>query len=82
MGDTLRLDALQMPQGVTLLDDPETVVATVTQPMREEEAEPVEGEAAAEGEAPEGEAGAEEAAAEGDADAGTGESGEPGTVEG
>ena len=79
MGDTLRLDALQMPQGVTLLDDPETVVATVTQPMREEEPEPVEGEEGAEGETPEGEAGAEEAAAEGDADAG--ESGESDTTE-
>jgi len=53
---------------VKLLDDlEETVVATVTQPMREEEPEPVEGEegeAAAEGE----EAAAEgETAAEGDA---------------
>jgi large subunit ribosomal protein L25 len=80
MGDTLRLDALQMPQGVTLLDDPETVVATVTAPMREEEPEPVEGEEGAE--VPEGEAAAEEAAADGEADAGTGEPGEPGTVEG
>lgn len=80
IGDTLRLDGLTMPEAVTLLDDPETVVATVTQPMREEEPEPVEGEEGAE--TPEGEAGAEEAAAEGDADAGTGESGEPGTVEG
>lgn len=79
MGDTLRLDALQLPQGVTLLDDPETVVATVTQPAREEEPEAAEG---VEGGAPEGEAGAEEAAAEGEADAGSGESGEPGTVEG
>ena len=81
MGDTLRLDALRMPEGVSLLDDPETVVATVTAPMREEEPEPVEGEEA-EGVTPEGEAGAAEAAAEGAADAGTGESGEPGTVEG
>jgi large subunit ribosomal protein L25 len=80
MGDTLRLDALQLPQGVTLLDDPETVVATVTAPAREEEPEPVEGEEGAE--APEGEAGAAEAAAEGEADAGTGESGEPDTTEG
>jgi len=80
MGDTLRLESLQLPQGVTLLDDPETVVATVTQPMREEEPEAVEG---AEGaETPAGEAAAEEAASEGAADAGSGESGEPGTVEG
>jgi large subunit ribosomal protein L25 len=80
MGDTLRLESLKLPQGVSLLDDPETVVATVTQPAREEAAEGVEGEEGAE--APEGQAGAEEAAAEGDADAGSGESGEPGTVEG
>jgi large subunit ribosomal protein L25 len=80
MGDTLRLESLQLPQGVTLLDDPETVVATVTQPAREEEPEPVEGEEGAE--VPEGEAGAAEAAAEGEADAGSGESGEPGTTEG
>ena len=79
-GDTLRLESLKLPQGVSLLDDPETVVATVTQPAREEAAEGVEGEEGAE--APEGQAGAEEAAAEGDADAGSGESGEPGTVEG
>jgi large subunit ribosomal protein L25 len=83
IGDSLRLSALQVPEGVTLLDDlEETVLATVTAPMREEEPEPVEGEEAVEGEGPEGEAGAAEAAAEGAADAGTGESGEPGTTEG
>jgi large subunit ribosomal protein L25 len=80
LGDSLRLDSLQMPSGVTLLDDPETVVATVTQPMREEELEAAEGEEG--GAAPAGEAAADEAAAEGEADAGTGESGEPGTAEG
>jgi large subunit ribosomal protein L25 len=80
IGDTLRLESLQLPQGVTLLDDPETVVATVTQPTREEEPEAVEGVEGAG--VPEGEAGAAEAAAEGAADAGTGESGEPGTTEG
>jgi hypothetical protein len=69
-----------VPEGVKLLDDlEETVIATVTQPMREEEPEPVEGEAV-EGEVPEGEEGAAEAAAEGEA--GTSESGEPGPVEG
>jgi large subunit ribosomal protein L25 len=81
IGDTLRLSSLQAPEGVKLLDDlEETVLATVTQPMREEEPEPVEGEAV-EGEAAEGEA-AEGEAAEGAADAGSGESGEPGTTEG
>src|SRR5436305_8978023 len=45
IGDTLRLSALRPPAGVTLLDDlEETVLATVTAPMREEEPEPVEGE--------------------------------------
>jgi len=82
IGDTLRLSALQVPEGVKLLDDlEETVLATVTAPMREEEPEPVEGEAA-EGEVPEGEAAGAEGAAEGAADAGTAGSGEPGTTEG
>jgi large subunit ribosomal protein L25 len=69
VGDTLRLTALTPPEGVRLLDDPETVLATVTLPTREEEPE-VEGEEAAEGEAPEGEApeAEPEAAAEGSAE--------------
>jgi large subunit ribosomal protein L25 len=80
IGESLRLSALQPPAGVTLLDDAdETVLATVSAPIREEEPEEEE---AVEGELPEGEAGAAEAAAEGAADAGTGESGEPGTTEG
>ncbi len=57
-GDTLRISDIEVGEGVTLLDDPETVVATVTAPTREiepEEAleegeEGVEGEAAAEAE--------------------------------
>ena len=79
MGDSLRLSAVTPPQGVTFLDDlEETVIATVTQPMRDEpEPEAAEGEEGAEGEAA-----AEEAAAEGDADAGSGDDGEPGTTEG
>src|SRR5262249_29602062 len=44
IGDSLRLVSLRLPDGVTALDDPETVIATVTTPMREEEPEPVEGE--------------------------------------
>jgi large subunit ribosomal protein L25 len=32
MNDTLTLEALPLPAGVTLLDDPETVLATVTPP--------------------------------------------------
>jgi large subunit ribosomal protein L25 len=70
IGDTFRLSALVVPEGVTLLDDPEeTVLAAVTQPTRAEEPEAVEGEA-------------EGAAAEAGGDAGTGEAGEPATVEG
>ena len=67
IGDSARLDSLQVPDGVKLLDDEATVLASVTQPMRAEEPE----EAAAEGEAAEGAAPAEaaaeaEAAADGD----------------
>jgi large subunit ribosomal protein L25 len=75
MGDTLRVADVTAPDGVTLIDDPETVIATVTMPTRveEPEEEPVEGEEAeVEGEQPEAEAeGAAEAA-----------EGEPGTAEG
>jgi large subunit ribosomal protein L25 len=80
IGDTLRLSALRPPAGVKLLDDlEETVIATVTQPMREEEPEPVEGEAVEGEEATEG----EEAAAEGETAAeGDAADGEPGTTEG
>src|SRR4051794_24137100 len=77
-GDTLRIGDVVVPEGVKFLDDPETVVATVTAPTREVEPEEVpaeegeegvEGEGAAEGEQPEGETPAE---AEGDS---AGESG-------
>ena len=72
IGDNLRIADLHVPEGVTLLDDTETVVATLTVPTRVVEAEPeaVEGEegeeAVAEGEeaAAEGEAPAEGEAAE------------------
>jgi large subunit ribosomal protein L25 len=78
IGDTLRLSDLPQQEGVTYLDDPETVLASLAMPTRVEEPEPVEGEELAEGEErPEG-----EAAPEGEADAGTGEQGEPGTTEG
>jgi large subunit ribosomal protein L25 len=83
-GDTLRIGDIQAPEGVTLLDDPETVIATVTAPTRVvepeveeegEEGEAVEGEEAPEGEAPEG---GSEAPAEPGADA----AGDQGTAEG
>jgi large subunit ribosomal protein L25 len=78
IGDTLRVAELATRDGATVLDDPETVVATVTMPTRVVEPEPEEVEA---GEVPEGEEapeGAAEAPAEPEADA----AGEPGTAEG
>src|SRR4051812_14683223 len=77
IGATLRISDLTAPEGVTLLDDPEMVVATVTAPTKVVEPEPTEEELAAmeaEGEeGEEGEEGAEGEAAEGAA----GESAEP-----
>ena len=73
IGDSLRLSALTVPEGVTLLDDlEETVLATVTAPTREIEPEPVEGDEAAEGEetAAEGEPAAGDDAAGDSADSG------------
>jgi large subunit ribosomal protein L25 len=81
IGDTLRLADLAARDGVTVLDDPETVLATVTMPTRVEEPEVEEAEEIEEGvEVPEGEAA--EAAAEGPAEPGAEAAGEPGTVEG
>jgi large subunit ribosomal protein L25 len=84
IGDTLRLSDLPAQEGVTYLDDPETVLASLTLPTRVEEPEPVEGEEGAEGEAAEGAEGAEgEAPAEGEAaEAGAGAEGESDTVPG
>ncbi len=77
IGDALRLADLRTPDGVTLLDDPETVLATVTVPTRVEEPEEVleEGEEGLEGEEP-GEQ--PEGAAEGESEAAA----ESGNVEG
>jgi len=72
MGDTLRLADIVVPDGVTLLDDLETVAATVTAPTREEEPEEVEVALGEDGEPLEGEA------AEGDTESGADASGEPG----
>ena len=83
-GDTLRISDIEVPEGVKLLDDSETVVATVTAPTRvvEPEDEEVEGE---EGEGVEGEA-AEGAEAEGGAEApaepGADATGDQGATEG
>ncbi len=75
IGDTVAVDAITAPAGVKLVDDPETVIATLTPPrlQLEEEAEiEEETELVAEGEAaPEG-----EAAADGEGgDSGEGDSG-------
>ena len=82
IGDSMRLSDLRVPEGVKPLDDPETVLATVTPPTKvelpeefvEEEGEEVEGEVP-EGELPEG---AAEAPAEPEGEAG----GEAQTTEG
>src|SRR5919201_4633030 len=55
IGDTLRLADLRVPDGVKLLDDPETVLATVTPPTKIEEEEELEEGELPEGEVPEGE---------------------------
>jgi large subunit ribosomal protein L25 len=83
VNDTLRIGDIAVPEGVTLLDDPETVVATVTAPTREVEPEPVEGEEVAEGEAPaaEGEE-APEGGAEAPAEPAADAAGDQGTTEG
>jgi large subunit ribosomal protein L25 len=75
IGDSLRVSDIVAPEGVRLLDDPDSVVLTVTPPTKVEEPEEVEEELEGE-EAVEGEG---EEAVEGEAD-GEGESGgeEPG----
>jgi large subunit ribosomal protein L25 len=76
IGDTITLDAVNAPRGVTLTDDPETVVATVTPPklqLEEEEGIEEETELVAEGEAgeeAEGEAAEGEAAEGGESEGG------------
>ena len=84
IGDTLRVADIVGVEAATILDDPETVVATVTMPTRVEEPEEVAEEeeceeGLAEGEAPEG---AGEGPAESEGSAGTGAEGESGTTSG
>jgi large subunit ribosomal protein L25 len=73
IGDSLRVGDITAPEGVTLLDDPDTAIASVTQPTRVEEPEDMleEGEAAEGVELPEEQQpeGGSEAPAEPDADA-------------
>jgi large subunit ribosomal protein L25 len=75
MGDTLRLADLPAREGVAYLDDPETVLGTVTMPTRIVEPEPEEVEVEEGVEVPEGEEapeGAAEAPAEPEAEAAEG----------
>jgi large subunit ribosomal protein L25 len=84
IGDTLRLADLPAREGVTYLDDPDTVLATVTVPTKVEEPEPEEVEEVeegVEGEVPEGEEAPERAAEAPTEPEGKG-AGEPGTAEG
>ncbi len=69
IGDTVTLDAITPPRGVTLLDDPETLVATLSPPKLQLEEEPgieeetelvAEGETGEEAEAEAGEEGGNE----------------------
>jgi large subunit ribosomal protein L25 len=78
IGDSLRVGDLSTVEGVTYLDDPESVVANVSAPRVEEEPEVEEEEELEEGELPAEEAaeGEAEEPAEGEADAGGGESDE------
>jgi large subunit ribosomal protein L25 len=85
IGGTLRISDLTTPEGVTLLDDPEMVVATVTAPTKVVEPEPTEEELAAleEAEAAEGEEGEEGAeGGEGPAESEAEASGDEGSDEG
>jgi large subunit ribosomal protein L25 len=66
MNATLTLESITPPKGVTLLDDPETVVATITPPTAEPVEEEIETETELVGEGGE--------AAEGEAEDGEGES--------
>jgi large subunit ribosomal protein L25 len=81
-GDTLRITDVPVPDGVTLLDDPETVVATVTAPTREVAPEEMLEGAEAEGLAVEAPGETPEGAAEAPAEPAADAAGEQGTVEG
>src|SRR4029077_1365079 len=83
IGGTLRISDLTAPEGVILLDDSETVVATVTAPTKVVEPEPTEEELAAleEAEGAEGE-GAEDEGAEASSEQDAEASGDESTDEG
>lgn len=74
IGDTVTVEALTAPSGVTILTDPESVIATLTPPRLQVEEEEIEEETALVGEGEEGaEAAGEEPAAEESAGEGGGE---------
>jgi len=82
-GDTLRIGDIKAQEGVTFLDDPDTVVATLTAPTRAieaEEAEAAEAEALEAGE--EGEGAEAEGAAEGEPEPAAEAAGDQGASEG
>ncbi len=76
IGDTVTVEALAAPSGVTILTDPEAVIATLTPPRLQIEEEEIEEETELVGEGEEGaaaegeEGGAPEASAEGGGDEG------------
>jgi large subunit ribosomal protein L25 len=76
MNATVMLDVLSAPEGVTLLDEPETVIATITPPTLEPVEEEIETETELVGEGAEGEEaeGEPEAAEEGEQQGDSGES--------
>jgi large subunit ribosomal protein L25 len=79
INDTITLESVAAPEGVTLLDDPETTVATLTPPRMQAELDEIEAETEVVGEG-EGEAQAEGATgdeAEGQPDAAAEGGGEP-----
>ena len=76
INDTVTLEAVTAPQGVTLLDDADTTVATLTPPrLQDEEDEEIESETGVVGE---GEAEGEGAAEDADAGDASGDSGDSG----
>lgn len=66
IGDTITVEALTAPSGVTILTDPESVIATLTPPRLQIEEEEIEEETELVGEGEEGAAEGEEGAAKGE----------------
>jgi len=65
IGETVTLSSVRPPEGVTLLDDPDTVVATLSPPrLQAEETPEIEAETGVVGEAAEGESGGGESGGE------------------